>query len=610
MKKTLILLTALFSINSFSQEKKLKEYSHTEFFKLIKAEKDSVFKLSDAIIRFTDQDSLFLYRKIKDEFVFGKKDSVVVNKHIDLVNVHFEHQYDLSEFGYSDDKGIAIPYVIFNKDVSISYTSSIVFYGCVFKGALNVFSQATANDIRLYEKKYPKYESSIGVHNSKLLNNVSFFIGDNDVFSPLNLKFIGNETTSINTYLKTIISISNIDELKITDNTFKGNGVVDMYVNSVSSGLLFDTDFKDYRVHLIKISKNQAQLFQVENNTFNKPPLVSVNQFSTTDTYHWKQWQNNISSIDGYYTYLDELINTNDQLEFESLSKNDSIFNAYQTIHKYKLEESYKFEQQLLGQFYDFYKQKHDSDYANLVYVEIKNLETKRYAYLYKEGSNFNTFFKWRISQFLKVFSAYGTEPERAIVSSIYVILFFAFIYMLFPNSWEAGKKNKLMNRLQFFTKYFKQKEGIKEIYEEEKQNDIMSYKEFRDYMQNSKKEIPNFFLWLTRPIYYFSSYNYKMTGKVLRHTDILKGRWVDLPKRKKVATSFVIGIWIFFLILLDLLIKFLNALTLSINTFTTLGFGEIPMKGIPRYLTVIQGFIGWFMLTIFSVSLISQLLN
>ena len=41
-----------------------------------------------------------------------------------------------------------------------------------------------------------------------------------------------------------------------------------------------------------------------------------------------------------------------------------------------------------------------------------------------------------------------------------------------------------------------------------------------------------------------------------------------------------------------------------------TLGFGEIPIKGLPRYLAIIQGFIGWFMLTIFSVSLISQLLN
>jgi hypothetical protein len=59
-----------------------------------------------------------------------------------------------------------------------------------------------------------------------------------------------------------------------------------------------------------------------------------------------------------------------------------------------------------------------------------------------------------------------------------------------------------------------------------------------------------------------------------------------------------------------DIFIKMLNALMLSINTFTTLGFGEIPIKGLPRYLAIVQGFIGWFMLTLFSVSLISQLLH
>jgi hypothetical protein len=69
-------------------------------------------------------------------------------------------------------------------------------------------------------------------------------------------------------------------------------------------------------------------------------------------------------------------------------------------------------------------------------------------------------------------------------------------------------------------------------------------------------------------------------------------------------------GVWLLLLLVFDVFVKFLNALTLSINTFTTLGFGEIPTSGIPRYLCILQGFIGWFMLSIFSVALISQLLN
>jgi hypothetical protein len=82
------------------------------------------------------------------------------------------------------------------------------------------------------------------------------------------------------------------------------------------------------------------------------------------------------------------------------------------------------------------------------------------------------------------------------------------------------------------------------------------------------------------------------------------------LPTGQKAWKSFLLVGGFLFALVYDLLIKVLNALMLSINTFTTLGFGEIPIKGLPRYLAIIQGFIGWFMLTIFSVSLISQLLN
>ena len=58
------------------------------------------------------------------------------------------------------------------------------------------------------------------------------------------------------------------------------------------------------------------------------------------------------------------------------------------------------------------------------------------------------------------------------------------------------------------------------------------------------------------------------------------------------------------------LLVRGLNSLVLSVNTFSTLGFGDIPVKGISRYMAILEGFLGWFLLSIFSVSLISQILQ
>ena len=64
-----------------------------------------------------------------------------------------------------------------------------------------------------------------------------------------------------------------------------------------------------------------------------------------------------------------------------------------------------------------------------------------------------------------------------------------------------------------------------------------------------------------------------------------------------------------FFVMMGGFLLSVLNAVTLSLNSFVTLGFGEIPTKGAARYVTIIQGFIGWFLLSIFTVAVINQAL-
>jgi len=52
-----------------------------------------------------------------------------------------------------------------------------------------------------------------------------------------------------------------------------------------------------------------------------------------------------------------------------------------------------------------------------------------------------------------------------------------------------------------------------------------------------------------------------------------------------------------------------MNAFTLSLNSFVTLGFGTIPTTGLARYVCILQGFLGWFLLNIFTASLINQVL-
>lgn len=64
-----------------------------------------------------------------------------------------------------------------------------------------------------------------------------------------------------------------------------------------------------------------------------------------------------------------------------------------------------------------------------------------------------------------------------------------------------------------------------------------------------------------------------------------------------------------FFVMIGGLMLSLLNAITLSVNSFITLGFGTIPTKGAAKYICIFQGFMGWFLLSIFIVSLINQVL-
>lgn len=64
-----------------------------------------------------------------------------------------------------------------------------------------------------------------------------------------------------------------------------------------------------------------------------------------------------------------------------------------------------------------------------------------------------------------------------------------------------------------------------------------------------------------------------------------------------------------FFSLLTGVLSSFFNAITLSVNSFVTLGFGTIPTTGLAKYICIFQGFLGWFLLSIFIVALINQIL-
>ncbi|WP_139793764.1 hypothetical protein [Reichenbachiella faecimaris] len=191
---------------------------------------------------------------------------------------------------------------------------------------------------------------------------------------------------------------------------------------------------------------------------------------------------------------------------------------AYYGYTEFELSNSTGFNRLLFShrQLYNIYKERGDLRSANGVYTDIKSLETRRIKHTYKTKGGMKNFINWKLNQLLQSYTEYGTDPAKAILISIYVILLFSLVYMFFPSTWDDFDRSKMLTEL-------------------------------RD-------------------------------GKALRF-------------------------------LRNILLIIVNSMVLSLNAFVTLGFGSIPTKGTPKYITIVQGFIGWFLLGIFSVALINQVL-
>ncbi len=601
MRYFLLLIGLLLPFLSFAQEEiEYREYSWTQLFEMIEAEEDSVFRLKNARIVVDSQtDSLF--RLDADRSGINKlrqfrADTVHVYKHVEFVNVDFNPN-DMTFYGFS--------LMTFHKTVNFQNCLNPILvkntFQDVFKLGVDDVLRSDKNGFRtlnlltenVFKSKIhviffaPEFYTTVIINNNKINGKSAFF---NQVGSRGNLIIRNNDVTANQVELFYRGTKSEIlSNFELINNSFNSSGVIK---------LSFSTDGVDF----IKVARNN----------FNSPVAIEVDNLMAASSWiQWVQFQNNLihSEIYRYWFDDDEIFDLKGFVPSGNKWGEQNRNHYLDTVRVQDIDV-YNAELALRGRFYNYYKSRHETEAANAVYEEIKDLETQRLAFLYSQNPGFTTFFKWKINQFLKLFSAYGTEPARAITMSVYVVLAFAFVYLFFPNYWDSHGKNRIKDRFLFFHKYLRHNKGIQDVYLEEQQAELQSAYAFQQVLDKHKTEVPNFFYSAAKPLYRWSVAGTTFYAKLLSRVDFLKGSWKETePKKRKLRTALTIVVLVFALIY-DIFIKILNALMLSINTFTTLGFGEIPIKGLPRYLAIIQGFIGWFMLTIFSVSLISQLLN
>ena len=292
------------------------------------------------------------------------------------------------------------------------------------------------------------------------------------------------------------------------------------------------------------------------------------------------------------------------------VKKNEKTFlNGKEVV---ALNDKYSFETliSVYTLFYHTYKDQGNTLSANACYVEWKDIETAYLRKRLKTNPDSRTWFSWIMNAFLKFFCDYGTNPFKSLTWSFVVMLIFTAIFMIYLWNFDTSEHKDIRRVFKSFGLYFVGGKSLLEIGEmmvpaKTKQP---SAEELSEFISQHKKALPGYYrlfgMNIARPKFTFRSMIfYRIAHQLL-------GRWEEANRIKRTWVAIVVSLWILGIFIKILLIRIFDAFTMSLNSFSTLGYGDLPRSEGMRYLSILEGFIGWFLLSIFIVALISQIIQ
>ncbi|WP_448529458.1 ion channel [Raineya sp.] len=292
------------------------------------------------------------------------------------------------------------------------------------------------------------------------------------------------------------------------------------------------------------------------------------------------------------------------------------ISNAKTTVYHgntdKELADSTEFEHLLLYyyKFHKMYKDQNDRASANACFIDLKRLETRYLRYRYHKTGDLDLWLEWKFYEFLDYVSEYGTNPFLALKRSWIFIIAFAVLLSVFPSVRDYLMPSVFREALQKWGLALQKEGGYTEIRSAEIQKKLDDLEAFRKSLEITEGNIPSVLAFFLKPLLVTAKLYYYLQRWFLRKMDFTQGNWHEMSRKRKLWVSTRIFFAIIFLLIWGLIMRIVNSMALSMNCFVTLGYGEIKAKGIARYLVVIEGVIGWTMLTIFSASLIAQLMG
>ena len=227
---------------------------------------------------------------------------------------------------------------------------------------------------------------------------------------------------------------------------------------------------------------------------------------------------------------------------------------------------------------FNAFKSQGNKAWANDCYKQWKEIETE--GYLKRRD-----YTSYTLNIFLAIFCDYGTNPIKAAKYSVLIIFFFSIIYLFIPFHEISTQTKRHKRRATLIGKAKKSRSDYVGLYRSGLSTAATKKALKRNKYSTALK------IWLFGILEQLgnSTFNKRLSGVPL----------------KCIFGAMSIGNSLDYYIS-----KLFHALILSMNAFVTLGFGSMKVKGDYIYLSIIEGVIGWFLLSIFTVSLINQIIN
>lgn len=524
----------------------------------------------------------------------GDRDSIFNSPNLASKKYIIDAEIMLTDCHIDTDSTPYFKYIVFNKGIifkNITGLRHFNFFHCEFLGTLGFFN-STLNELHIEDSQI---KGNLVLQENTIKEAVEVNACTIDYQNP-------NNPYSI----RHLIDAEDFVEQDSSQLFFLLNSEFDLYISKC----------KFLKTHLpnkiISFMDNAFNEVQLDSCVFDRP--LDFLDIDVENIFVIKDCQfNELISFEAA-----NLPDENTNILFEQIAGKLCIFQEYTNYaytakydHEYLDKFKYNYNEliNVYNQLESIYQSRGDSKSFNDCYVEKKDLETRMLKFIYDHDPHIHSYFDWKMNIFLKEFCSYGTDPVQSLVISFYVILTFAFFYFIFPSEEDNLSRERLVKNMKFCVDHFKNDAKIAEANKQKQEFRLKKIEEKLEDLQEPLKSIPAFLFFLGSPLHFWYIKYYQAKYWLTFLFELECGSWKRLTFFEKLATGFFIGLYLLLFIAWGLCMRIINSFALSMNAFVTLGYGEISATGVSRYLAVIQGAVGWFLLSIFSVSLISQIL-